>query len=200
MEVEAIGSARDARRVARARALTLGYWLVWVCVSAYGLQWSNQAVLSLWWLVLVALWLTTDLVGPIEELNGASRGLGVLLVAGAGSLLMYWSAAWFLRLVNGVQLGGIEVWTFTSFALQGFLVACLTALAVVPPPQHSLGRASPLVLSVAAAFAAFRLYGHWLFSLRPWMQHGKGIAVALFELLALFAAKWVGLLSGFLAY
>lgn len=186
IEVEAIGSARDTRRVARTRALTLGYWLVWVCVSAYGLQWSNQTVLSLWWLVLVALWLTADLVRPVEELTGSSAGLGLLLIAVAGSLLMYWSAAWFLRLVSGVQLGGIEAWTFTSIALQGFLVACLTALAVVPPLQHSLGRASPLVLSVATAFAAFRLFGHWLFSLRPWMQHGKGIAVALFELLALF--------------
>src|ERR1700733_767351 len=73
IEVEAIGSARDARRVARTRALTLAYWLVWVCVSACGLRWSDQTVLSLWWLVLAALWLTADLVRPIEELTGSSR-------------------------------------------------------------------------------------------------------------------------------
>ena len=167
------------------RAWTLTYWLIWVCAGAYGLHLPNQTLLSLWWLVLVGLWLTADLVRPIDERTGPIRWVALLLITVAASLLMYWSAAWFLKLVSGVQLGGVQVWKFTSYALQGFLVACLTALAVVSPLQRALGRASPPILLVAAAFAAFRLFGHWLFSLRPWMQHGKGIAVAAFELLAL---------------
>ncbi len=184
-EGEAIGTARDASRPTRTTALTLAYWFVWVCAGVYVLQWPNLAVLSVWWLILAALWLTADLVRPQKELTGPVRWVLLLLVAVAGSLLMYWSAAWFLKLVSGVQLGGIGVWTFTSFAVQGLLVACLTALAMVPPLQGALGRASPPILAAAAAFASLRLFGHWLFSLRPWIQHAKGITVAIFELLAL---------------
>lgn len=176
---------QDERRAWRARALTLVYWLIWVCAGIFGLQWPNQTVLSVWWWVLAALWLTAYLVAATDELSDLSRWLALVLVTVAGSLLMYWSAAWFLRLVSGVRLGGVEVWTLTSFAVQGLLVACLTACVVVPPLQRALGRASLPVLSVCAAFAAFRLFGHWLFSLRPWMRHGRGIAVALIELLAL---------------
>ena len=171
--------------MARAKALTLAYWTVWVSAGAYGLQGSHLTVLSVWWLVLAALWLTADLVRPSEELTDPSRWLALLWVTVTAPLLIYWSADWFLSLVSGVQLGGNDTWTFTSFALQGFLAACLTSLVVVPPLQRALGTASLPALSVASAIAASRLFGHRLFSLRPWMQHPKGIAVALFELLAL---------------
>ena len=172
-----------ARISIHARALTLVYWALWVGAGAYGLQYSNLTVLCVWWLILAALWLTSDLATPIEELASPSRWLALLLVTVTASLLLYWSAAWFRWLVSGVRS---ETWKFTSIALQGFLVACLTALAVIPPLQRTLGRLSPLALSVASAVAAYRLFGSLLFSLRPWMQHRNGIAVTLFDLLALF--------------